>query len=337
MKKYKLVVSGGTFDHFHKGHEAFLVHQLTLSDKVLLGITSDSYIKTLEDEKGKHIESYVVREKAVRSFLRKQGADTRVTIVPIDDALIPQEWQLAPVEAIVVTDATKKGAERINEERQKRGIPGFPLEVIHLSKSLDGKPISSTRIRSGEINRNGEVYISSSLLEKNYMLPDVLREELKKPFGKLIIDNAFDYQSLDMSRVITVGDVATTTFLERKLSPRLAVVDLVVERKKRYEKLSEVGFFSNETILKATNPPGSITSSLLTILQQAFSKMSGQHVVVLVDGEEDLAVMPIILFAPFGYHIFYGQPGEGIVIVTITESQKEIAYELFSRLEIQEN
>lgn len=333
MSKYKLIVSGGTFDRFHKGHEVFLSQQLKISDKVLLGITSDTYVKK---SKGAAVESYAIREKAVQSFFRKNHAGLRVTIVPIEDAGIPDEWQVLPIEAIVVTNSTKKGAEQINEERKRKGLFVLPIEVVQLSTSPDGKAVSSTRIRSGEINRQGSVYLPRSMTEKNYALPFFLRDTLKKPFGKLIVNNAFDYQSLDMSYVVTVGDVATRTFLDRRLSPQLAVVDFVVERKRRYEKLSDIGFSGDEMILKADNPPGSVTTSLLNALQKAFSRLE-QRIVVLVNGEEDLAVMPIILFAPLGYMVFYGQPGEGIVVVTVTESQKEVAYDLFHRLEAREN
>ena len=41
--EYKLVASGGTFDHFHKGHREFLKKQLEISERVLIGITSDKF------------------------------------------------------------------------------------------------------------------------------------------------------------------------------------------------------------------------------------------------------------------------------------------------------
>lgn len=38
---------------------------------------------------------------------------------------------------------------------------------------------------------------------------------------------------------------------------------------------------------------------------------------ILVDGEEDLAVLPCILTAPSGSLVLYGQPGEGLVVCEV--------------------
>ena len=53
--------------------------------------------------------------------------------------------------------------------------------------------------------------------------------------------------------------------------------------------------------------------------------MQDQDVLILVDGEEDLAVIPLILAAPFGVFILYGQPGEGVVVCEVTPAAKEKA------------
>lgn len=47
---------------------------------------------------------------------------------------------------------------------------------------------------------------------------------------------------------------------------------------------------------------------------------------IVVDGEEDLAVIPCVLFADEGDVVLYGQPDEGIVAVEVSEEKKmEIA------------
>ena len=43
---------------------------------------------------------------------------------------------------------------------------------------------------------------------------------------------------------------------------------------------------------------------------------------VLVNGEEDLLAIPAIIFAPEGSSLFYGQPGQGIVMVTVDTAAK---------------
>ena len=44
-KKFKTAVLGGTFDHFHKGHENFLEHGLSISKRLVIGVTSDEFVK----------------------------------------------------------------------------------------------------------------------------------------------------------------------------------------------------------------------------------------------------------------------------------------------------
>ena len=44
---------------------------------------------------------------------------------------------------------------------------------------------------------------------------------------------------------------------------------------------------------------------------------------ILVDGEEDLLVLPTCILAPENYVIMYGQPNEGLVIVQITTQVRE--------------
>ena len=43
----------------------------------------------------------------------------------------------------------------------------------------------------------------------------------------------------------------------------------------------------------------------------------------MVDGEEDLLVIPVCLFAPENTIVMYGQPNEGLVIVEITNQVRE--------------
>jgi uncharacterized protein (UPF0218 family) len=47
--------------------------------------------------------------------------------------------------------------------------------------------------------------------------------------------------------------------------------------------------------------------------------------VIFVDGEEDLAVIPLVLAAPSGAAVLYGQPGEGVVLRIVDASAKREA------------
>jgi len=51
---------------------------------------------------------------------------------------------------------------------------------------------------------------------------------------------------------------------------------------------------------------------------------------VIVEGEEDLAVIPLALLVAPGSIVIYGQPGEGVVIRRIDEGAREDARRLLS-------
>jgi hypothetical protein len=84
---------------------------------------------------------------------------------------------------------------------------------------------------------------------------------------------------------------------------------------------------------RAANPAGTITKSLFDSIRKAaasLSKASPQQT-ILVSGEEDLAVLPAVLFLPQGSVIFYGQPKKGMVAVVVDETIKKRALSLLSQ------
>jgi hypothetical protein len=53
---------------------------------------------------------------------------------------------------------------------------------------------------------------------------------------------------------------------------------------------------------------------------------------IIVNGEEDLAVIPAVIEAPLGTAIVYGQPSEGMVIIVTTREKKEKAKRLLREI-----
>ena len=148
-------------------------------------------------------------------------------------------------------------------------------------------------------------------------LPDDLRDQLKKPLGNLISDNDPNRENIIKkisaeSVIITVGDRTTENMLQLGLKPQIQIIDGL-------EKRSECAIPADDTIntkLFCKNPPGEITEESIQVIQKAFS--SEPPVRITVDGEEDLLVIPACIFAPENSVVMYGQPNEGLVIVTIT-------------------
>ena len=148
-------------------------------------------------------------------------------------------------------------------------------------------------------------------------LPDDLRDQLKNPLGNLISDNNPNKENIIKkisaeSVIITVGDRTTENMLQLGLKPQIQIIAGL-------EKRSECAVPADDTIntkLSCKNPPGEITEESIQVIQKAFS--SEPPVRITVDGEEDLLVIPVCIHAPENSVVMYGQPNEGLVIVTIT-------------------
>ena len=148
-------------------------------------------------------------------------------------------------------------------------------------------------------------------------LPDVLREQLKNPLGNLISDNDPNKENIIKkisaeSILITVGDITTENMLQLGLKPQIQIIDGL-------EKRNQCIMPADDTVntnISCRNPPGEITEESIQAIQKAFS--CELPVRITVDGEEDLLVIPVCIHAPENSIVMYGQPNEGLVIVTIT-------------------
>jgi len=139
------VVVGGTFDNLHKGHREFLSEASALG-KVKVGLTSDEMARRT---KGVEVEGYEERKKNLLEFLPE------AEIEKIDDPLGFALYE--DFDYIVVSEETRPRAERINNERKEMEKPEIEIVEVDLVRAEDGKPVSSSRIRSGEIDKEGNV------------------------------------------------------------------------------------------------------------------------------------------------------------------------------------
>ena len=109
-----------------------------------------------------------------------------------------------------------------------------------------------------------------------------------------------------------MGDRTTENLLQLGIKPQIQIVDGLEKRSKRVVPTDD----KTNTKLFCKNPPGEITTESMKVIQEAFS--SEPPVRILVDGEEDLLVIPVCIYAPENAVVMYGQPNEGLVIVTVT-------------------
>ena len=147
-KKYDKVAVGGTFDKFHDGHKKLLSTAFEIANNVEIGVTSDAFGCLKGD-----IDSCKVRMKNLKSFFKDYS---NFIIVPLDDPYGTTIYD-SDFDAIVVSEETEPTAVEINKIRVSKGMNPIDIVVVSFVLAYDGTPISSTRIRRGEINKNGDV------------------------------------------------------------------------------------------------------------------------------------------------------------------------------------
>ena len=163
-------------------------------------------------------------------------------------------------------------------------------------------------------------------------LPENLREKLKAPLGILLHNNQVNKENIQKhihkdSVVIAVGDKTTENLLSFGLIPDIQIIDNQEKREKK-QFSSKVELVTN---LSCKNPAGEITLQSIEIIKKAFS--SKPPVRITIEGEEDLLVLPVCLYAPENSIVMYGQPNEGLVIITINPEIRNKAQSLLDLME----
>ncbi len=220
---------------------------------------------------------------------------------------------------VVTPDNTSRGGE-INRIRKEKGLAPLGLLLVPLVPAADAVPISSTRVRDGEIDKTGRL-----------ILPDTMRPELGKPVGRILIGDAIG-SSIEAHRsgvIVTVGDITTKTFLTAGVIPSLSIIDFQVERKP-YPELD--GRFAGLGIFRIHVPsgPGFIAQEAIDVIKK-WSLHPEEKLVLTVTGEEDLLALPAIAYGPPGAVVYYGQPGQGLVEVLVTPEKQSEAKELLNK------
>jgi len=320
---FKQIFVGGTFDGLHKGHEAILAKAFSQSENVTIGVTSDEFVKHYKANPDS-IRPHETRKTMLGNWLTEHGFDGKYQMIKIDDPWEPAA-SATNYEAIITTRDNKFRSEEINVLRKKRNLPSLTIVEQQLLNAVDGRAISSTRVRKGEIDSQGRL-----------IMPETLRTLLQKPLGKILIGTEIDIsiaQNKDKP-IIAVGDITTETLLSHGVVPSLAVIDTLVSRKP-YKTLEEFHFPPDVRILPLQSGPGYVATQAIDVIKvwslRIQNNEQGQRKVIVVDGEEDLLTLPAMAYAPVGAVLYYGQPNEGINMVEITEAKKQEAEEYLNQ------
>ena len=120
---------------------------------MVIGVTSDAFAR----KGGKSPDqTYGERVAALEAFIRRRFPRREYLVAELDDFFGPGIAS-PEIEAIVVSRETAKRVPIANALRKSKGFPPLDVVVVDYVLADDSKPISSTRIRKGEIDPQGRV------------------------------------------------------------------------------------------------------------------------------------------------------------------------------------
>lgn len=153
--QFDLVATGGTFDEIHAGHRELLTRAFSLGKRVVIGVSSDNFAET---KKGKNRLRHRFESRVTRlvQFIHDEFGNVNFEIKELNDAFGPTSTD-KNLQALVVSEETEPKGHEINKIRSRRGFDPLVIVTVTMLKAKDGQPLSSSRIRDGEIDSYGRV------------------------------------------------------------------------------------------------------------------------------------------------------------------------------------
>jgi pantetheine-phosphate adenylyltransferase len=153
LTKFSVAATGGTFDEFHAGHLALLSKAFEVGNKIIIGVSSDEFAKS----RGKKLNhTFNERVTNLHKIIREKFGAVNYEIASLDNDFGPA-ITLGQVDVLVASAETAKKGEMLNKIRSEYGLSPVRVVSVDMVKAQDGSPISSTRIRAGEIDATGRL------------------------------------------------------------------------------------------------------------------------------------------------------------------------------------
>ena len=152
---FRLTALGGTFDIIHIGHLILIEKAISISEKIIIGLTSDSFIV----KNGKTItNNFEQRFENLEKVIHEKFPDCSFEITKLNDDFGPAVIE-GNVDALVVSDETREKGEVLNALRKEQNLMPVEIITVPMKMASDGNRISSTRIRNSEIDSSGNVLV----------------------------------------------------------------------------------------------------------------------------------------------------------------------------------
>ena len=156
-----------------------------------------------------------------------------------------------------------------------------------------------------------------------------MAQELKQTDSEIYI------QSPDLLKdskfIATIGDICTIKIMEEIRIPDLMIVDYKTKRNLSLTKEQKNIIESTDCkTVEVMSEAGTISKELYNEIEIAITK--NKKTKIIVNGEEDLATLPVIKLCQIGAKVIYGMPDKGMVVVDVNQQTKERANKLLERM-----
>jgi len=135
-------------------------------------------------------------------------------------------------------------------------------------------------------------------------------------------------------KLIAVGDMTAFYLLKASVVPDVVIVDNKTKRMPVPDHVVKSLDHDSYKTVEVKNPPATLTNELMNVIRESLQEP--ERIKIVVDGEEDLATLPAILYAPLGSVVIYGQPNEGSVLVKVTAEKKKHIEELMKQMIVED-
>ena len=146
------------------------------------------------------------------------------------------------------------------------------------------------------------------------ILPESLREEVRKPFGALVTREGFQKALQGAARpLITVGDQCAFDIISAGSPPEMLIFDFKIKRVEIHVDMKKALAPHAKNAFVVLSGAGQISDSLVEAVEKMLGEGKGA---VFVVGEDDLSSLLVMAKSGRGT-LIYGQPDQGAVFVPL--------------------
>jgi uncharacterized protein (UPF0218 family) len=145
-------------------------------------------------------------------------------------------------------------------------------------------------------------------------LPDSLRPEVKKPFGRVVGgEECLKAAKVAPRPLIAVGDRCGHDLITAGIAPDIIIFDFKIKRKEIPQEMKRAFAPHASNAYVVLSPAGYISEKLEEAVDAVLYEAKGA---IFVVGEDDLSSLLVMAKAERGT-LIYGQPDEGVVMVEL--------------------